>query len=133
MDDFKEKMDEFQDKVEDVVADAEERTEDIVQDAEARMGIDPAPQSSGQGLATASLVCGIVGIVCWFFGWSSIASIILGIVGLVLASKSKMAGCNDPKRTAGFILSIIALVGGAIFFVACVACVACVGAAAALS
>ena len=46
----------------------------------------------GKGAAIASLVCGIVSVVCWFFGVTSILSLILGIVGLVLANNSKKAG-----------------------------------------
>ena len=46
----------------------------------------------GKGAAIGSLVCGIVSIVFWFFGVTSILSLILGVVGLVLASNSKKAG-----------------------------------------
>lgn len=73
--------------------------------------------------AVASLVVGIVGVVFWIFGWGSIASIILGIIGICLASSAKKAGNNEGIRTAGFVLSIISLIGGAIIFLACVACV----------
>jgi hypothetical protein len=83
----------------------------------------------GQGAATASLVLGIISVVCWFFGWSSVVSVILGIIGLVMASKSKKAGFTGGIRTAGFVLSLIGLVGGAIVLVACVACVGLLGAA----
>jgi hypothetical protein len=87
----------------------------------------------GQGVATASLVLGIIAVVCWFFGWSSIASVVLGIVGIILAGKSKAAGFTGGTRTAGFVLSLIGLIGGAIAFVACVACVGTIGALGALS
>lgn len=85
---------------------------------------NPAPNGSipGKGAATASLVLGIIGVVCWFFSWSSIASIILGIIGIVLAGNSKKAGFEGGTRKAGMVLSIIALVGGAVFFVTCVIC-----------
>ena len=33
----------------------------------------------GKSAATASMVLGIISIVCWFFGWSLIASVILGV------------------------------------------------------
>ena len=82
----------------------------------------------GKGSATASLVLGIISVVLWFFGYSALISVILGIVGVVLASKSKAAGYNDGIRTAGFILSLIGIIGGALFFVACVACVGALGA-----
>lgn len=65
----------------------------------------------------------------WFFGYSALVSVILGIVGLILAGNAKKAGFNGGIRTAGFVLSLIGLIGGAIFFVACVACVGAIGAA----
>ena len=74
----------------------------------------------GKGAATASLVLGIISVVLWFFGYSALVSVILGIVGLILAGNAKKAGFNGGIRTAGFVLSLIGLIGGAIFFVACV-------------
>jgi len=38
----------------------------------------------GKGAATASMVLGIIGVVCWFFGVSSIVSVVVGIIGLIL-------------------------------------------------
>ena len=81
----------------------------------------------GQGAATASLVCGIVAVVCSFFGYTSIIALILGIVGLVQASKSKKEGFSGGLRTAGFVLSLIGLIFGAIVLVPLFACVACGG------
>ena len=83
----------------------------------------------GKGAATDSLVLGIISVVLWFFGYSALVSVILGIVGLILAGNAKKAGFNGGIRTAGFVLSLIGLIGGAIFFVACVACVGAIGAA----
>lgn len=83
----------------------------------------------GKGAATASLVLGIISVVLWFFGYSALVSVILGIVGLILAGNAKKAGFNGGIRTAGFVLSLIGLIGGAIFFVACVACVGALGSA----
>ena len=77
----------------------------------------------GKGAATASLVLGIISVVLWFFGYSALVSVILGIVGLILAGNAKKAGFNGGIRTAGFVLSLIGLIGGALAFVACVACV----------
>lgn len=56
-------------------------------------------------------------------------SIILGIVGLILAGNAKKAGFVGGMQTAGFVLSLIGLIGGAIFFVACVVCIGAIGAA----
>lgn len=85
-------------------------------------------EEQGHGLAIGSLVCGIIGVVCWFFGYGSFLSIILGIVGLVLAGNSKKDGNTEGTRTAGFILSLIALIGGVIVFLYLVIALAFVGA-----
>ena len=55
----------------------------------------------GKNKAIASLVLGIISVVLWFFGYSSILSIILGIIGLVLSSKAKEEGYDDNLRMAG--------------------------------
>lgn len=82
----------------------------------------------GKGAATASMVLGIISVVLWFFGYSALVSVILGIVGLILAGNAKKAGFVGGIQTAGFVLSLIGLIGGAIFFVACIACVGAIGA-----
>ncbi len=89
-------------------------------------------QQPAHGKAVASLVLGIVAIVFWFFGIGSLVSLILAIVGLVLASQAKKEGNDEGIRKAGFVLSLIALIGGAIAFVSCVICVGAMGAAGAL-
>lgn len=83
----------------------------------------------GKNAAVTSLVLGIIGVACFIFGYTSIASLVLGVIGLVFASNAKKAGFNGSIRTAGFILSVISVIGGALFFVACVACVGIMGAA----
>ena len=54
----------------------------------------------GKGAATASLVLGIISVVLWFFGYSALVSVILGIVGLILAGNAKKAGFNASGRRA---------------------------------
>ena len=90
--------------------------------------------------AVLSLVLGIVGVVIYWpsallfdalfdnsrvtpFG-GAIIGIVLGIVGLVLASMAKKAGNREGIRTAGFVLSLIALILNVIYIVSCVACAA---------
>ena len=48
----------------------------------------------GKGAATASMVLGIISVVLWFFGYSALVSVILGIVGLILAGNAKKAGLS---------------------------------------
>jgi hypothetical protein len=110
-----------------------ENNENIPQQNEnPQPNVAPQPNGTvpGKGAATASMVCGIIAVVFWFFGVSAIVSVVLGIIGLVLSSKAKKEGFVGGMNTAGFVLSLIGLIGGAIIFVACVACaggVACLG------
>ena len=97
-----------------------------------QQGQQPNNQQNGQtpsnGKAIASLVLGIVALVCVFFGYTSLLGIILAIVGVVLGTAAKN---EQPSgmATAGIVLSIIAL---GICAVAFLACIACAGALAAL-
>ena len=69
---------------------------------------------NSHGKAVASLVLGIIACVFLFTGVGSAVSLILGIVGLILAGKAKKDGNIESIRTAGFILSLIGLIAGAI-------------------
>ncbi len=84
----------------------------------------------GKGAATGSLVCGIIACVLACFSsaiFPSIIAIVLGIVGIVLSANAKKAGFNEGIRTAGFVLSLIGLILGAILLVCCIACGSCLG------
>lgn len=70
--------------------------------------------SASHGKAVASLVVGICAIVSWFFGLGALLGMVLGIVGLVLAGQAKKAGNIEGIRTAGFVCSLIGLIGSAI-------------------
>ena len=59
------------------------------------------------GKSVASLVLGIVGVV------TSIAPVI-STIGLILGIQGKRQKSNNPKATAGIIMSIIGLTTGAI-------------------
>ena len=95
-----------------------------------RMEERSSAEIAGKGSATASMVLGIIAVALWFFGYTSIISVVLGIIGLILAGKSKKAGFTGGARTAGFVLSLIGLIGGGIAFVACVACAGAISSAA---
>lgn len=69
------------------------------------------------GKAVASLVLGIVGVICWFYGYSSILSIILGIISVELAKAAAKEGNTEGVCTAGKIFGRISLIGGIIFLV----------------
>ncbi len=72
--------------------------------------------------AVASLVLGIVSVVCVFFGSAAFLGIILGVVGLILGINAKKEAPSS-MATAGIILSIVAIAACAIVFIACVACI----------
>lgn len=68
----------------------------------------------GKNAAVTSMVLGIVAVVLWFFGFAAVVSVVLGIIGLVYANKAKTEGFRGGFYTAGFVLSLIGLIGGAI-------------------
>lgn len=70
--------------------------------------------SVSHGKAVASLVLGICAVVSWFFGLGALLGMVLGIVGLVLAGQAKKAGNIEGIRTAGFVCSLIGLIGSSI-------------------
>lgn len=89
---------------------------------------DDRQQMPGQNDAVVSLVLGILSVVLWLFSLSCFFSIVLGVLGLVYASKSKQRGFDGGIRTAGFVLSLIGVIGGAFVFIACIACIGAIGA-----
>ena len=70
------------------------------------------PKQPSDGLATASLVTGILA----FF----LAPIILSILAIIFAAVAKKNGNTSGKATAGLVLGIISLVFGIIFWVICI-------------
>lgn len=68
----------------------------------------------GKIAAVTSMVLGIVAVVLWFFSFAAVVSVVLGIIGLVYANKAKTEGFRGGFYTAGFVLSLIGLIGGAI-------------------
>lgn len=68
----------------------------------------------GKNAAVTSMVLGIVAVALWFFSFAAVVSVVLGIIGLVYANKAKTEGFRGGFYTAGFVLSLIGLIGGAI-------------------
>lgn len=83
--------------------------------------------SASHGKAVASLVVGICAIVSWFFGIGALLGMILGIVGLVLAGQAKKAGNIEGIRTAGFVCSLIGLIGSGIAVIIALSAVFAIG------
>ncbi|MBR5425064.1 MAG: hypothetical protein IK106_00950 [Clostridiales bacterium] len=75
-------------------------------------------------MAVGSLVCGILALVFGLIAPIGWVGAVLGVIGIILAVQGKK---KQPEKaslcTAGLVLSIIGLVIGVIFYLACVACV----------
>jgi hypothetical protein len=85
-------------------------------------------EQKNSGKAVASLVLGIIGLVCVFFGVYAWIGVIVAVVGLVLGVLAKK---EQPSKfaSAGVIMSIIAIALCLISFIACIACVGALAAA----
>lgn len=71
------------------------------------------------GLATAALVCGIVGVVLFFTIWIGVILGILGIVfGAVGRSRAAQGAPNKGQATAGLWLGIVAVAVSILFAIA---------------
>ena len=82
-------------------------------------------QQPGSGLATASLVLGIISLVAALgFFWIPVAPQVMAVIGLVMGIVSKHQGNQSGSSTAGIVLSGIALAWSLIWFFACFACAA---------
>ena len=71
--------------------------------------------------AVASMVLGIIGVVCIFFGYSALVGIVVSIIGLVLGIQVEKAAPEGMAK-AGVILSAVGLGLCVIISIACVAC-----------
>lgn len=76
-------------------------------------------------MAVASLILGIVGLVLSFFPFIGWIGMVLAVVGIILGAIGRKDESKRGMATAGLVLSIIA-VGWAI--IATFACAACVSA-----
>lgn len=74
------------------------------------------------GSSIASLVLGVISLLCAWFGYGALISIITGIIGIILGIKGNKIQ-QTGVGTAGIVLSIIGLVLSIIVFFACVLCI----------
>lgn len=78
--------------------------------------------SRGKAMGVASLVLGILSLLCCLTGIGAIFGIIMGIIGLVLGSKARdlLPQTERGMATTGWICSIIALcLCAAVFLTVC--------------
>lgn len=66
--------------------------------------------SNTHNKAVATFVLGIIAAVFAFFGWGAFIGLACGIVGIVLAKKTKEEGNTEGILQAGFICSIVGTV-----------------------
>lgn len=81
--------------------------------------IGPQP---GQGLATASLICGIFSLVLSFTAFIAVVGLILGVIAIATASSAKKKGFLGGTATAGLVMGIIGTVISGLIFMSCIAC-----------
>lgn len=67
--------------------------------------------STGRGHSAASLTLGIIGLFFLLTGMPFI-SLILGIIGVIMASGARQRGCRGSMTTTGAVLSWISIVMG---------------------
>jgi len=68
------------------------------------------------GLAVASLVLGIIGLVLFWTVWGGILLGILAVIfGAVGLSKAGRGGPNKGMATAGLVLGVLAIIGSVLF------------------
>ena len=124
----------------DVVQDVREEAKEVVQEVKAAASgqkLDSAQTVGGAGYraenntssgkAVASLVLGILSLICAFFGYSAIVGLIFGIVGVSLGAKARKEA-QTGLATGGFVCSIIGLIFCALGLVCAIACVGALGA-----
>ena len=85
-----------------------------------------ADNKTSSGSATASLVLGILSLICVFFGYGAILGLVLGIIGVALGAKARKES-QTGMATAGFVCSLIGLILCAIGLVCVVACFGSLG------
>ena len=87
--------------------------------------VPPMPPMPGDGMATASLVLGIISLVAALgFFWIPVAPQILAVIGIVLGVSAKKQGNVGGAATAGIVMSIISLALGLVLLIGLIGCVA---------
>lgn len=61
------------------------------------------------GKAIASLVLGVIAVICAFWGWVAFIGIILGLIGFILGMKAKKESPSVMAQ-AGIIITILAII-----------------------
>ncbi|MBQ1430631.1 MAG: hypothetical protein IIZ05_03340 [Firmicutes bacterium] len=70
----------------------------------------------------ASLVLGILSIICVFFGYGAILGLVFGIIGTILGAKARKES-QTGLATAGFVCSLVGIILCVLGFVCAIACI----------
>ena len=73
------------------------------------------------GMAVASLVCGILSLVSIVFGMFAWVGLILGVLAIIFGAIANKAR-KDGKATAGLVMGIVGAAVSAIVFISCAVC-----------
>ena len=95
-------------------------------------GYREADDPKKNGKAIASLVLGIISLVCALFGFGAFLGIILAIIGVVLGSKARKIN-QTGLATAGFVCSLVGLILNGVAIVCVIACAGAAGIAGIIS
>ena len=127
-------MADYGDDIKNIVNDIKEETKEVIAEAQSAVTgekLDSADTVGGagyrdtgktsNGLAIASLVLGILSLVCAFFGYSAILGLIFGIIGVVLGTKARKVA-QTGLATGGFVCSLIGLIFCAVGLVCALVC-----------
>ena len=119
-----------------IIADVKEEAQEVAQEAKAVVtgtqldsantvggaGYREPEVKSKNGIAIASLVLGIVSIVCVFFGYGVILGLVFGIIGTILGAKARKES-QTGLATAGFVCSLVGIILCVLGFVCAIACI----------
>ncbi len=78
-------------------------------------------QAPSPGLATAALVCGLVGLVMFFIVAPSIVALVLGLIAWKRARAAPGPGDGRGRALAGWILGLVGVLGFVAFMVTAIA------------
>lgn len=136
---LREKTDELKKSAQEAFRDVREEGKEVAQEAKAAITGQPlytantvggagyrADNKSSSGAAVASLVLGVLSLICVFFGYGAIIGLILGIVGVALGAKARKEA-QTGIATAGFVCSLLGLIFCAVALVCAVACLGTLG------
>ncbi len=132
-------MADMRDEARGAFQDVREEAQEVVQEARAtvrREKLDSASTVGGAGYRTndtasnggavASLVLGILSLICAFFGYGAFLGLVFGIIGTVLGAKARKTS-QTGLATGGFVCSLIGLIFSAVGLVCAIACVGALG------